>query len=48
MSKQYIMKGLDAAEWHQFKQKALAQESSLKDIILQLLRDWLKPTKGEK
>jgi len=42
MAKQYIMKGLDAAEWQQFKEKALFQQSSLKDIILSLLRAWIK------
>jgi len=41
MAKQYIMKGLDAAEWQQFKEKALSQQSNLKDIILSLLRAWL-------
>ena len=44
MAKQYIMKGLDADEWQAFKEKAVAQRSSLKDIIVSLLRQWLKPS----
>lgn len=42
MAKQYIMKGLDDALWQQVKIKAVQQEQSVKDVIVHLLREWLK------
>lgn len=49
MSKQYIMKGLDAEFWQRVKVKAAQQvpNQSVKDVIVKLLTDWLSAPSGE-
>ena len=41
MAKQYIMKGLDAAFWQRVKEKALSEQTTVKDKIVALLTSWL-------
>jgi len=38
----YILRDIDADLWRKVKSKAAAQGLSAKDVILQLLADWVK------
>ena len=42
MAKQYIMKGLDADLWHAVKVKAAEQGTTVKDVIVAFLTEWIK------
>lgn len=42
MAKQYIMKGLDEALWHKVKVKAAKLDVSIKDVLVNFLKEWVK------
>jgi hypothetical protein len=42
----YILRDIDADLWRKVKSKAAAEGSTAKDVILQLLAEWVKKAKA--
>ncbi len=43
--KSYYLKGLDPEFWRQVKVKAASEERNVKDVIIELLKKWLRERK---